>query len=625
GKLYGRGGADDGYALFASVCAVKALLEQGVALPRIVVMIEFSEESGSPDLPAYVDAYAKEIGHIDLVICLDSGAGNYEQMWTTTNLRGMVENATGQRGTDGLPPRTLVELKGVELTGDAAYPLYGAVRLESGAPLDRQLGRSNGQWGAVVDPVVLDKLQVEVGDQIRLGEGTFLVRDVILKEPDRTADGFTLAPRVMISHEALGQTGLVKLGSLIRYHYKLALSPGQGLQAEKAWLEETFPEAGWRVRDNQSGAAGTERFLGRLSVFLTLAGLTALVVGGVGIANAISGYVNAKRDSIATFKSLGASGRQIFWAYLTQTVVLGFLGVGIGLFLAALIPFVALQLLADILPVPAQAGVYTESLVLAGGYGVLTVLAFSIWPLGRSRDVPAAGLFRQIVAPISGRPRWQYILGAVIALALLIGLALAFAGNWVFTSWFLAGAAASFAVLYGAGWAIMRLSAHIPRPRLAFLRTALANLHRPGAPTPSVVLSLGLGLTLLVVIAQIEANLSAQINENLPEDAPAFFFVDVQTDDVDAFEDTLAGLDGVNRIERAPMLRATITRIDGTPVREAKVAPDAQWAIRGDRGLTYSRTPPEGTTITAGEWWDPDYSGPPQISFDADIAAGMDI
>ena len=89
-KLYGRGGADDGYAVFASVCTVNALLDQGISLPRIVILIECSEESGSPDLPFYMEHCADVIGSPDLVICLDSGAGNYEQFWTTTSLRGLI-------------------------------------------------------------------------------------------------------------------------------------------------------------------------------------------------------------------------------------------------------------------------------------------------------------------------------------------------------------------------------------------------------------------------------------------------------------------------------------------------------------------------------------------------------
>ena len=89
-KLYGRGGADDGYALFASLGSILALKDQGISLPRIVILIEFCEESGSPDLPFYMDDCSDIIGEVDLVICLDSGAGNYDQFWNTVSLRGMI-------------------------------------------------------------------------------------------------------------------------------------------------------------------------------------------------------------------------------------------------------------------------------------------------------------------------------------------------------------------------------------------------------------------------------------------------------------------------------------------------------------------------------------------------------
>lgn len=89
-KLYGRGGADDGYAIYSAIVAIKSLMEQQLPRPRIVVLIEASEESGSPDLPFYMEALGSTIGDPSLVIALDSTCGNYDQLWLTTSLRGML-------------------------------------------------------------------------------------------------------------------------------------------------------------------------------------------------------------------------------------------------------------------------------------------------------------------------------------------------------------------------------------------------------------------------------------------------------------------------------------------------------------------------------------------------------
>ncbi len=539
-------------------------------------------------------------------------AGQYDSS-LAVNLRSMATAGDGQR--------TTIELKGI----DDAYPLYGSVELSPAMDIQEALAKRDGFWGVVVDPVVLAKTGADVGDTLKIGATVFEVRAAVVKEPDQAADGFTLGARAMVAEASLEDTGLIRLGSLIRYKYRLALPDNVDPDVVTRDLLDRYAEEGWRIRDRSNGAAGLRQFMERLSVFLALAGLTALVVGGVGVANATAGFLAGKRETIATFKSLGASGSLVFRAYLVQVMLLATVGVILGLILGAIIPVAALAALEDMLPVPAEPGLYAQPLILAAGYGFFTVLAFAVWPLGKSRDVPAAGLFRQMIAPMRGRPRAQYIALAVIAALGLGGLAMGFSDSRLFTGWFLIGALASFVILYLAGLALSKVASIIPRPKNTIWRMALANLHRPGAATANVVLSLGLGLTLLVTIAQIESNLSAQIKDRLPDDAPAYFFVDVQPNQIDDFEALLQNHAGVTDVTRAPMLRAAITRVNGVLAEDAKVAPEAQWALRGDRGLSYATDQPEGNQITEGDWWPADYDGPPAISFDANLAQGMDL
>jgi putative ABC transport system permease protein len=531
----------------------------------------------------------------------------------TMTLRSMAAASDGRRAT--------VELKAV----DGTYPLYGAVVLAPAMPLAQALGFRGGEWGIAVEQAVLDKTGAEVGDTLRVGDLDYRVRAVTVTEPDKAGDGFTLGARAIVSDASMAASGLVREGSIVRYQYRLKLPPDADLGAVKADLAQRFPDAGWRVRDRQNGADSIKQFLERLGVFLSLSGLTALLVGGVGVANATAGYLATKREAVATLKSLGAGGGLVFRIYLWQVMLLALVGVAIGLVLGAAIPFAALAFLADLLPVPARPGLYPMPLLLAAGYGILTVLAFAAWPLGKARDVPAAGLFRQIVAPVAGRPRWRYVALTGGALAALAALALVSSDERRFTVWFLVGAGASFLVLWLAGLGLMRATALVPRPASTVWRMALGNLHRPGAATPNVVLSLGLGLTLLVTVAQITANLSAQIREGVPADAPSYYFIDVQPDQIDAFEAMVRALPGVAAVGRAPMLRASIIQVNGVRAEDVKVAGDAQWALRGDRGLTYSATVPEKNRIVAGRWWPADYAGPPLISFDAKLAKGMNL
>ncbi len=524
--------------------------------------------------------------------------------------------------------RTLVELKAV----DDFYPLYGEVTLASGQSLDRALARgSDGAYGAVVEPVLLERLGLETGDELNVGNLTFVIRSAIDNEPDRVAGGFAIGPRVMISDEALAETGLVTIGSLVDYEYRLRLPAAeQTNEAVAAFVEETkeaLPDSGWRIRDRSNSAPGIRRTVGQVALFLTLVGLTALIVGGVGVGNAIKSYIDKKREVIATFKCLGAPGGLIFQIYFLQVMAIALVGVAIGLGIGAMVPMIAQASLAELLPVPTEFAVHTGPLVLAAIYGIVTAVAFAVWPLARARDIPAAGLFRDIVAPASRWPRPFYIVLTLGSLATLAVLAVALTEDYqrMFAVWFLVGTAAAFGVLLLTADLMMWVAKRVGRPKMPSLRIALANLYRPGAPTGSVVLSLGLGLTLLVTISLIDGNITRQVSTQLPDRAPSFFFLDLQKGQQDAFNTILANTPDVTNINQVPMIRGPIVAVNGVGANDVDATPDTRWALRGDRGFTYSATLPAGSEIVAGEWWPEDYDGPALVSFTRDLAEGWGI
>ncbi len=535
----------------------------------------------------------------------------------TAVLRAMARPAAAENGAAG---RMLVEVKAV----DGAYPLYGAVRLADGGGLDGALERRDGRWGAVVERGVLHRLGLRVGDVLRVGEAELAIRGVIEREPDRGTGIAIWGPRLMMARGALDTTGLIQPGSLIHYHYLVKLPPGADPAAWQAELDAALPEAAWRVRDLSDAGEGLREMIDRMTLYLTLVGLTALLVGGVGVANAVKSYLDGRAPTIATLKTLGAPAALVFRIYMVQIGVLAALGTAIGLAVGAAAPWALGGLLGELLPVSLRIGVYAGPLALAAAFGLLTALVFSLWPLAGAREVPAARLFRELVAPARhvGR-RDLALIGA--AAAALAALAVVTAADRVLALWFVAGAVGTLAALRVAAAGIMRLAAHASGPRRggAAWRLALANLHRPGAPTPSVVLSLGVGLTVLVTVALIQANLDRQVRERLPEAAPDYFFIDIQPDQVEPFETLLAGIDGVQAVERMPMLRARIVAVDGMPADQVETEQD--WALESERGLTYSAEPPANAEVVAGEWWPADYDGPPLISFTADLARGMGL
>ena len=516
---------------------------------------------------------------------------------------------------------TLVELKAV----DGAYPLYGELRLAGGGSLAEALEQRGGTWGAAIEETLLTRLAVDIGDTIRVGEATLEVRAVIEHEPDRVAGGFSLGPRVMVTPEALAITDLVTEGSQIYYHMKLRLPSRDDVIPYVEDLRERFPDAGWRVRDYTDAAPSLERMVRRLTQFLTLVGLTALLVGGVGVGNAVKSYLDGRIATIATLKCLGGSGRLVFQTYLTQIGILSAVGIAMGLAIGAVAPMVVNQVVSDLLSVTARAGLYPMALATASAFGVLTALTFSLWPLARARDISAADLFRDVVAPNRRWPRPAFVLATAASGLALAGLAIATAEERFFAIWFVIGAAATILLFRLASGLVIAGARRLGRPRQPGLRLALANLCRPGAPTSSVVLSLGLGLTVLVTIALIEGNMSRQITESLPDEAPAFFFVDIQRDQMEPFTDMVNAMEGTGNLDKVPSLRGRIVKINGQPARDMLVNREHAWILRGDRGLTFAAEARPEHKVVEGEWWPADYAGPPLVSIYRDVASAFGI
>ena len=528
-------------------------------------------------------------------------------------MRAMARTTDGNR-------RSLIELKAV----DAGYPLYGTVILSPTQSLATALGRQKGSFGAAVDPAILSRLGIEIGDHIKIGDAVLQLRAIIEREPDAATGGLIFGPPILISAEALAQTGLIQPGALVSYHYRLRLPPETDPAGWTKTARAAFPEAGWQIHSFDEASPALERLIDRVALFLTLVGLTALLVGGVGIGNAVSGYIKAKTSTIATLKCLGASNRLVLMAYFAQILVLAVLGIAMALLLGSLAPAIAAPLLKSLLPVSLRIAVYPAPLALAALFGLLTTLVFSLWPLAGIGRVPAAALFRDTVDQAQRRVPAAAI-GATLLLVLgLAALAVASAQDRTIALWFVAGALAAFALFRVAGEAIVLLAKALRRPRRPTVRLALTNLHRPGAPTTQTVLSLGIGLTVLVAVTLVESNLAREVDTRLPAEAPAFFFIDIQPGQLAGFAEIVHTTPGA-RFDEVPMMRGRITRLNGIPVEQATVAPEAQWALRSDRGLTYATSLPAGSRLAAGNWWPPNYHGPPLVSFDATLAQGMGL
>ena len=516
--------------------------------------------------------------------------------------------------------RGLTQVKAV----DDAYPLLGQVQLEPDVSLDQALNGANGVPGAVMDPVLIARLGLTLGDRFNLGAQPFVLSAALLREPDTAGAGFGFGPRTLVRTEALAESGLIQPGTLFETQYRLLLPDDANLVALAREVDEIAPGAHWR--DRRNGAPGVQVFVDRLGSFLVLVGLAGLAVGGVGISAAVSAYLERKTPVIATLKTLGADNRTIFQTYFLQIGMLTLCGLLVGLTVGALVPILLADLMQAWLPVPAVFTIYPQALAQAATYGGIAALIFTLWPLARVEQMRAATLFRDVSSSERRWPRAIWVGVTLVLLAALVALAGWFTGLWQLTTGTAFGVVAAFAVLVITAQLAKRLARRLGRS--AFLRgrsaprMAMSAVGGPGGEATSVVLSLGLGLSVLAAVGQIDANLRNAIARDLPQVAPSFFMVDIQPDQMEPFTAALETDDAVTKIDSAPMLRGIITQINGRPA--AEVAGD-HWVLSGDRGVTYSAALPEGTVITHGDWWDVDYEGSPLVSFATEEALEMGI
>ena len=544
------------------------------------------------------------------------------------SLRAMARTSTpypSPHAGEGREGATLVEVKAV----DAAYPLFGAVVTSPASPLSALLAQKNGTFGAVAEPALFTRLNLKTGDRITIGKATIELRAALLNEPDRLSAGIGFGPRVLISEAALRASGLIQPGSLVRWQYRLHLPAADASDGAVAAVEQqaqaAFPDAGWEVRTRDKASPQLEHNVERFTQFLTLVALTTLLVGGVGVANAVAAHLARKREAIGIMKALGATSAGIFAVYCTEIVLVALAAAAIGAGLGAALPFVISSLLGAVIPLPVAPSLHPAVLALSICYGLLTALAFALWPLGRAHDISVSMLFREQVAGERHPPRPRYVAATALLVALFAALAIATTYDHRIAAIFVAAAAGIFLALRILALLVMWIAKRLPRRRSTTLRLAIANIHRPGALTPTIMLSLGLGLALLVAVIEIDGNLHREFTAALPAKAPSFFFLDIPAAEAQRFDAFVRAEAPGSSLERVPMLRGRIVSANGITADDLKPAARSRWVLRGDRGITYANTIPAGSRVVAGKWWNADYAGEPLVSLENKSARDLGL
>ena len=538
----------------------------------------------------------------------------------TLRVRAMAQGPDGRR--------RLAEVRGV----DAAYPLVGELRLggvrggvrDGVSGLARALADGPGGPGAVVEPALLDRLGLRVGDRVLIGDAPFTVRGVLLREPDRLGRGFALGPGVIVSAGALERSGLLAVDSLFGETVRVAFSAPRDPARAVAALQRALP--GVRLRGRGDAAAGLGRLIDQLEYFLGFIGLASLIAGGLGVSTAVSGYLESRKPGIAVLKALGADDALIRHTYLLQIAALAALGVGIGLVVGAVAPLVLGAVVKDRLSVPALFAVYPVPLVKAAAFGGLAAALFSLLPLARARATPPAALFRRDLA---GRVGFgPELAGAAAAAVGLVGLAVITAPTPATALVMTAGVAASFGLLWAAGRAAAGLAARLRGLTRGAVRVGLANLAGPRSAARTAAPAMGLGVALLVAVVLVQSSLVRQIRDVAPESAPSLIFTQIPGERAGAFDAELARVLGPltpARYRRAPFATGRITALNGRPVDLRRIDPGRRWAFDQDISLAALGPAPPDAHVTAGRWWPADYAGPPLVALDETVASAAGL
>ena len=511
--------------------------------------------------------------------------------------------------------RKLVALKAV----DENWPLVGVPTIEGGASLPLAAD------SILIDPALSRGMGLAVGDRVGIGAHQVTVAGILAYEPDRSVSFITFGPRVLMSMNTLAATGLDQPGAMITHRLRVLLDDQASREAAVSALKTSTKGGFVRVRDLLDAAPGFDVFIDRTEVFLVLVGLTALLIGGLGVAGAVRAWLGGRMPVIATLKCLGAPARLIFRTYLLQVMLIAGTGVVAGVLVAAIAPVFAIDLLSTYVTVPIAVSVYPLPLLIAAGFGIVTSFLFALWPLAKAEEVRAANLFRRLNTMPDGRPRSIYLVVAALALLALVGLAFAATRDLVLTGSFVGGSIAAIILLAGLGQLLLAALRRLPAPRYVPARLALSAITRPESPVRAVIVAFGLGLSVLVTVALSQANISRQIDTRVSEDAPAWFFIDIQPDQLDSFTTIAEGTDGISAVGRTPMLRGRISELGGRPSEDYDMKGASAWVLRGDRALTWSATPPEEAEIIAGSWWENDYQGPPLASMSEEEARELGV
>jgi putative ABC transport system permease protein len=582
-----------------------------------------------------------------------------------THISELVAMAATSGSASGGQPTQIIELKAVE----PQYPLYGTLRLEPQGNLPDLLRPQTRRcpdrtcFGVVVQESLLIRMGLTVGDSLRIGQGEFIITGLVRTEPDRMANAFSLGPRVLMSREGLQAAELIKMGSRIRERYLLKIPSTLAPEPLLYELRGRLGPDSARLSSYRDAQPQLKQSLEQLTRYLGLIGLTALFVGGLGVATSVHAFVREKLSTIAVLKTVGADSPTIIMTYGLQAMILGLVGSLVGLIIGVLfyqgLPWMIAALVSsDLLDQLGFAvngpGLTFVPLAKGLALGMLSTLFFALWPLLTIREVKPARIFRREIAPlilhanhrtVRWRSAWRQIDMVKVLTSVVVGLGLALLSMWQAGSWkvgllFILAFAGAVLLLGASARVVVFFVKKWPRPDALVLRQALSNVVRPGSQAVSITIAIGIAVMVVTTVSLVERSLLAQVGDNLPTDAPTFFFIDIQPDQAQGMAALLRERSGDPNPRLTPLVRSRLSAVKDEPVkveatseeeeRKEKAAQKEErrkkWYLTREYVLTFLQDLPKDNKIVQGTWWKPgQVFTKPLISIEEDAAKQLGL
>jgi putative ABC transport system permease protein len=530
-----------------------------------------------------------------------------------------IESSTMLRPAD--PDRegaALIELKGI----DPGFPLFGEFRLINGELFDSSLLENSG---TVVSVALLDRLKLNVGDEVKIGTSTFQIRGAFDNEPGG-GTSFRLGPRVFISRKAVDSAGLSGFGSRARRKILFLTTPDRLDELVKQLKNELKHDL-VNVRSYKDSQENLNRQFSRAEDYSSLTGLVILVLGGIGISNVTRVFIDQKKKTIAVLKCVGGTGRRITASYLAHVVSMGLLGSALGILFSVLLLILIKYAFAERLPSYMTYGLRAGAVAQGFTAGALISFLFSVVPLLRIRHIKPNELLREDSASESKRIdllRW------VAATLVLLGLLLVVswqAGSIRIGLFFLAGLGVTGGALYLAATLLIKLVRQTRSLSNFVLKQAINSLHRPGNQTRVIVMVVGLGVFLVVTIQSLQSNLVREFDLGRRAAIANMFLIDIQRDQQDGVARLVEERTGTLPI-LVPTIRARIAAVNGSEVDfDNPEMKENRGRLGREYVVTYRGVLDSNETIVAGKFWDKSPSQEPEISLEESMRgiAGLDL